>query len=59
MEEYSSIREKDYEKISIHFGDEKCWESKLFYKAKGFIETEPDIMERKLDAPWDPKLNSV
>ena len=45
------IREKGYQKVSIHLGDEKYWESKLFYKAKGFIETEPNIMERELNEP--------
>lgn len=43
------IRAKGYTKISIHNGDEKYWESKLFYKAKGFIETQPNILERDLD----------
>ena len=43
------IREKGYTKISIHTGDEKYWESKLFYKAKGFVETRPNILERNFD----------
>ena len=43
------IREKGYKKISIHTGDERYWESKLFYKAKGFIEVQPNILERVLD----------
>ena len=43
------IREKGYTKISIHTGDEKYWESKLFYKAKGFVETQPNVLERDLD----------
>ena len=43
------IRKKGFEKISIHLGDEKYWESKLFYKAKGFVEIEPNLMQRKLD----------
>lgn len=47
LEEY--IKDKGYKKISIHTGDEKYWESKLFYKAKGFIETQPNILERNLE----------
>lgn len=43
------IREKGYTKISIHTGDDKYWESKLFYKAKGFVETQPNVLERDLD----------
>ena len=40
------VKEKGYNKLSIHTGDEKYWESKLFYKAKGFIEVKPNILER-------------
>lgn len=47
LEKY--IREKGYSKISIHTRDEKYWESKLFYKAKGFIEAQPNILERSLN----------
>ena len=47
LEEY--IKNKDYKKISIQTGDEKYWESKLFYKAKGFIETQPNILEKNLE----------
>lgn len=43
------IREKGYTKISVHTGDDKYWESKLFYKAKGFVETQPNVLERDLD----------
>ena len=43
------IREKGYTKVSIHTGDDKYWESKLFYKAKGFVETQPNVLERDLD----------
>lgn len=43
------ISEKGYTKISIHCGDEKYWESKLFYKARGFSEVQPGILERDLD----------
>lgn len=42
------VKEKGYNKLSIHTGDEKYWESKLFYKAKGFIEVEPNILERDI-----------
>ena len=42
------VKEKGYKKISIHLGDEKYWESKLFYKAKGFVETEPRILEKDI-----------
>ena len=42
------ISSKGYKKISIHTGDEKYWESKLFYKAKGFVETEPRILEKNI-----------
>ena len=42
------VKEKGYNKLSIHTGDEKYWESKLFYKAKGFIEIEPNILERDI-----------
>ncbi len=42
------VKEKGYKKISIHLGDEKYWESKLFYKAKGFVETEPRILEKAI-----------
>lgn len=42
------VKEKGYKKISIHTGDEKYWESKLFYKAKGFVETEPNILEKNI-----------
>lgn len=47
LEKY--IRGKGYTKISIHTGDEKYWESKLFYKAKGFVEVQPNILEINLD----------
>lgn len=43
------ISEKGYTKISIHCGDEKYWESNLFYKARGFSEVQPGILERDLD----------
>ena len=39
---------KGYNKLSIHTSDEKYWESKLFYKAKGFIEVEPNILKRDI-----------
>ena len=42
------VKEKGYNKLSIHTGDEKYWESKLFYKAKGFVEVEPNILERNI-----------
>ena len=42
------VKEKGYKKISIHLGDEKYWESKLFYKAKGFVETELNILEKNI-----------
>ena len=42
------VKEKGYKKISVHLGDEKYWESKLFYKAKGFVETEPRILEKNI-----------
>ena len=42
------VKEKGYNKLSIHTGDERYWESKLFYKAKGFIEVEPNILERDI-----------
>ena len=42
------VKEKGYNKLSIHTGDEKYQESKLFYKAKGFIEVEPNILERDI-----------
>ena len=42
------VKEKGYKKISIHLGDEKYWESKLFYKAKGFVETESRILEKDI-----------
>lgn len=42
------VKEKGYNKLSIHTGDEKYWESKLFYKAKGFVEVEPNILERDI-----------
>ena len=42
------VKEKGYNKLSIHMGDEKYWESKLFYKAKGFVEVEPNILERDI-----------
>lgn len=42
------VKEKGYKKISIHTGDEKYWESKLFYKAKGFVETELNILEKNI-----------
>ena len=42
------VKAKGYNKLSIHTGDEKYWESKLFYKAKGFIEIEPNILERDI-----------
>ena len=40
------VKEKGYNKLSIHTGDERYYESKLFYKAKGFIEKEPNILEK-------------
>lgn len=42
------VKEKGYNKLSIHTGDEKYRESKLFYKAKGFIEVESNILERDI-----------
>ena len=42
------VKEKGYNKLSIHTGDEKYWESKLFYEAKGFVEVEPNILERMI-----------
>jgi len=42
------VKEKGYKKISIHLGDEKYCESKLFYKAKGFVKTEPRILEKDI-----------
>ena len=42
------VKEKGYNKLSIHTGDEKYRESKLFYKAKGFIEVEPNVLERDI-----------
>lgn len=42
------VKEKGYKKISIHLGDEKYWESKSFYKAKGFVETEARILEKDI-----------
>ena len=42
------VKEKGYNKLSIHTGDERYWESKLFYKAKGFVEVEPNILERNI-----------
>ena len=42
------VKEKGYNKLSIHTGDEKYYESKLFYRAKGFIEVEPSIMEKDI-----------
>ena len=42
------VKEKGYNKLSIQTGDEKYWESKLFYKAKGFVEVEPNILERNI-----------
>ena len=42
------VKEKGYNKLSIHTGDGNYWESKLFYKAKGFIEVEPNILERDI-----------
>ena len=42
------VKEKGYNKLSIHTGDEKYWESKLFYKAKGFVEVEPNILEKDI-----------
>lgn len=42
------VKEKGYKKISVHTGDEKYWESKLFYKAKGFVETELNILEKNI-----------
>lgn len=42
------VKEKGYNKLSIHTGDEKYWESKLFYKANGFVEVEPNILERDI-----------
>ena len=40
------VKEKGYNKLSIHTGDEKYWESKLFYKSHGFVEVAPNILER-------------
>ena len=42
------VKEKGYNKLSIHTGDERYWESKLFYKAKGFVEVEPNILVRNI-----------
>ncbi|MBE6133119.1 MAG: GNAT family N-acetyltransferase [Erysipelotrichaceae bacterium] len=42
------VKEKGYNKLSIHTGDERYYESKLFYKAKGFLETEPNILEKNI-----------
>lgn len=42
------VKEKGYNKLSIHTGDERYWESKLFYKAKGFVETELNILEKNI-----------
>ena len=42
------IKEKGYSKISIHTGDERYWESKLFYKAQGFVEVAPNILEKDI-----------
>ena len=39
---------KQFEKEDKDRKDEKYWESKLFYKAKGFIEIEPNILEREI-----------
>lgn len=42
------VKEKGYKKISIHLRNEKYWDSKLFYKAKGFVEKEPRILEKDI-----------
>ena len=42
------VKEKGYHKLSIHTGDEKYWESKLFYKNQGFIEIESNILEKDI-----------
>ena len=43
------IKEKGYTKVSIDAQEEKYWKSKLFYKANGFVEVEPNILEINLD----------
>ncbi|MBR0294915.1 MAG: GNAT family N-acetyltransferase [Bacilli bacterium] len=42
------VREKGYNKISIHTGDEKYLESKLFYKAFDFVEVAHNIIEKNI-----------
>lgn len=42
------VKEKGYNKISIHTGDESYWESKLFYKTQGFEEVAPYILEKDI-----------
>ena len=42
------VKEKGYNKLSIHTGDEKYWESKLFYKTHGFEEVEFNILEKDI-----------
>lgn len=42
------VKEKGYNKLSIHTGDEKYWESKLFYKAHDFVEVENNILEKDI-----------
>ena len=42
------IKDKGYNKLSIHTGDEKYWESKLFYKSHGFVEIGPNLLEKSL-----------
>ena len=42
------VKERGYNKLSIHTGDEKYWESKLFYKAHGFEEVEFNILEKDI-----------
>ena len=42
------IKDKGYKSLSIHTGDEKYWESKLFYETKGFSEIEPNILRKDI-----------
>ena len=42
------IKNKGYNKSSIHIGDKKYYESKLFYKSEGFIEVSPSILEKDI-----------
>lgn len=42
------IKEKGYNKLSIHAGDEKYWESKFFYKSQGFVEVDYRILEKDI-----------